>query len=127
MQKPLRNYLSDLEESNMITILTKPVPVNQKYGVINGRMLLQKKYRDTKEAIAWEIRSGWKGEPLTEDVAVNVIIYFGNNRANDIDNYLKIILDAAEGILFENDSQITELHVFKEYDKENPRVELSAI
>lgn len=111
----------------MITILTKPVPVNQKYGVINGRMLLQKKYRDIKEAIAWEIRSGWKGEPLTEDVALNVIIFFGNNRANDIDNYLKIILDAAEGILFENDSQITELHVFKEYDKENPRVELSAV
>lgn len=111
----------------MITIFTKPVPVNQKYGVINGRMLLQKKYRDTKEAIAWEIRSEWTGEPLVGDVALNILIYFGNNRKNDIDNCLKCILDAAEGVLFEDDSQVTELHVFKEYDKENPRVEISVI
>lgn len=111
----------------MITITTKPVPVNQKYGIINGRMLLQKKYRDTKEAIAWEIKSQWKGGPLQDDVAVNLLVYFGNNRKNDIDGYIKIILDAAEGILYEDDSQVTELHVYKELDVDRPRVELSVV
>lgn len=111
----------------MITIKTKPIPVNQKYGVINGRMLLQKKYRDTKEAIAWEIASQWPKKPLTEDLCLNVIIYLGTKRKTDIDAYLKILFDAGEGIIYENDYQITELHVFKEYDKENPRIELSVV
>lgn len=111
----------------MIIITTKPVPVNQKYGIINGRMLLQKKYRDTKEAIAWEIRSQWKGGPLEDAVALNLLVYFGNNRKNDIDGYIKIILDAAEGILYTDDGQISELHVYKELDIERPRVELSII
>lgn len=112
----------------MITLYTKPVPVNQKYGVQRGRMVLQKKYRDSKAALAkemWVLNS--PNKPATEEVSVNVIFYFGNKKKNDIDNCLKILLDAAEGILFENDSQITELHVFKEYDKKNPRTEISVV
>ena len=112
----------------MITLYTKPVPVNQKYGVQRGKMVLSKKYRDTKKALQqemWVLNS--PNKPEEGDVAVNVIFYFGNQRANDIDNCLKILLDAAEGILFINDSQVTELHVFKEYDKKNPRVEISVI
>lgn len=111
----------------MIKIYTKPVPVNQKYGIMNGRMLLQKKYRDAKEAIAWEIKSQWKGPALKSKLSVNLLIYFGNNRKNDIDGYIKILLDAAEGVLYEDDSQVVELHVFKEFDEKNPRVELQVI
>ena len=111
----------------MIVLKTKPVPVNQKYGVFNGRMLLQKKYRDAKEAIAWEMRSQTAQKPRSDDLCLNLIIYLGTKRKTDIDAFLKIILDAGEGVLYENDNQITELHVFKEYDKENPRIELSIL
>ena len=105
-----------------ITILTKPVPVNSKYGVINGRMLLTKKYRDTKEAMKWEIASQWHTEPLSDNVTLNILQYFGDNRHRDIDAYLKIILDSLESIVFENDSQVDEMHVYKEVDKDNPRI-----
>lgn len=110
----------------MITLYTKPVPVNQKYGVQRGRMVLQKKYRDAKIALTkeiWVLNS--PNQPATEEVIVNVTFYFGNKKKNDIDNCLKILLDAAEGILFEDDSQIVELHVFKKYNKKNPRIEIS--
>lgn len=110
-----------------ITIKTKPIPVNQKYGVIRGRLLLTKAYRDTKSAMEWEIRSTWRIAPHTGSVALNVMFYYGDNRKRDIDAYLKILLDAMTGIVYEDDSQVEELHVFKMIDKENPRTEIQVL
>jgi crossover junction endodeoxyribonuclease RusA len=104
-----------------ITLLTKPIPVNQKYFVVRGRMLLSTKYRDTKEAMQWEVKSQVKGAPLVGDVALNIMFYYGDNRKRDIDAYLKILLDSMSGIVYEDDAQISEMHVFKEVDKINPR------
>lgn len=110
-----------------IVLKTKPIPVNQKYSVIRGRMLLSKTYRDTKTAMEWEIRSTWRIAPHTGSVAVNVLFYYGDNRKRDIDAYLKILLDAMSGTVYEDDSQIDELHVFKMVDKENPRTEIQVL
>ena len=107
-----------------IVLKTKPIPVNQKYGVINGRLLLTKVYRETKEALSWEIRSQVTNKPLTDSVALNVLFYYGDKRKRDIDAYLKILLDAMTGIVYEDDNQVTELHVYKDVDKEEPRTEI---
>lgn len=109
----------------MITLKTTPIPINQKYGVINGRMILQKKYRDTKEALAWEIRSQWPHKPHSEDLCLNVVMFLGTKRKTDTDAYIKILMDSGEGVLYENDYQISELHVFRKYDPKSPRVELT--
>lgn len=105
-----------------ITLLTKPIPVNQKYFVVRGRMLLSTKYRDAKEAMQWEVKSQWKREPLQDDVTLNIMFYYGDNRKRDIDAYLKILLDSMSGIVYEDDSLINEMHCFKEIDKKNPRI-----
>jgi Holliday junction resolvase RusA-like endonuclease len=34
-------------------------------------------------------------------------------------------MDALTGIVYEDDSQITEAYVVKDYDKENPRIEIN--
>jgi Holliday junction resolvase RusA-like endonuclease len=104
-----------------ITLYTKPIPLNQKFFVRNGRNILSNKYRDTKTALALETRSQVNFSPLSTTLAINLHFYFGDNRRRDIDAYTKIILDSMEGIMYENDCQITEMHVFKEVDKENPR------
>jgi crossover junction endodeoxyribonuclease RusA len=104
-----------------ITLLTKPIPVNQKYFVVNGRMLLSTKYRDAKTAMQWEVKSQIKGDPLKGEVTLNIMFYYGDNRKRDIDTYLKILLDSMSGIVYEDDCQISEMHVFKEVDKEKPR------
>lgn len=105
-----------------ITLLTKPVPINQKYFVVRGRMLLSTKYRDAKEAMMWEIKSAMGNfSPLTGSVELNIMFYHGDKRKHDIDNCLKILLDAMSGIIYEDDSQIDAMHIYKEVDKKNPR------
>lgn len=104
-----------------ITLLTKPIPVNQKYFVVKGRMLLSTKYRDTKQAMAWEIKSQVTTAPLVGSIEMNIMFYYGDKRKRDIDAYLKILLDAMSGIVYEDDSQIDAMHVFKEVDIINPR------
>ncbi len=110
-----------------ITLLTKPVPINHKHFVVNGRNILSKKYREAKKDLQLEFQCLWKEEITEEPIAVNIIQYFGDNRKRDIDAYIKILLDAAEGIVYKNDNQITEMHVYKEKDKDNPRVEFSIV
>jgi Holliday junction resolvase RusA-like endonuclease len=45
-------------------------------------------------------------------------------RAGDADNALKALLDALNGLLWVDDSQIEELHLWRRDDKARPRVEL---
>ena len=42
----------------------------------------------------------------------------------DLDKRYSIMLDALQGIAYENDSQIAEIHAFRALDRENPRVEV---
>lgn len=97
------------------------------YRCFAGRYLKSKPGREAANALTLEIQSQWKAEPRKGDLAVNVLLYFGDKRKRDIDAYLKILLDSMEGIVYENDVQIHELHVFKLYDKENPRTEISIL
>lgn len=110
-----------------LELKSRPVPINQKYFVRNNRNILSTKYRNAKEELTWEIMSQWDGEPLSHNVAVNLLLYFGDKRKRDIDAWIKILLDSMTGIVYIDDSQITELHVFKEYDKEKPRVEIQVL
>ena len=104
-----------------LTLYTKPVPLNQKYFVRNGRNILSNKYRQAKSDLQLEIRSQANFEPLSRNLAVNILQYFGDKRKRDVDAYIKILLDSMEGIVYENDNQINELHAYKEYDKGNAR------
>lgn len=105
--------------------ITTPVPsVNSMY---RGRRFLTKEGKATKHAISMEILAQRNFEPHSTPVALNIIFYFGNNRKNDIDNRLKALLDCLTGVIYEDDSLVTEMHIFKEYDKENPRVELQIL
>ena len=104
-----------------LELYIKPCPINQKYFVRNGRNILSNRYRQAKRDLQLEIRSQWNEEPLARNVCVNIIQYFGDKRKRDIDAGLKIILDSMTDIVYLDDSQITEMHVFKDYDKNNPR------
>jgi crossover junction endodeoxyribonuclease RusA len=44
--------------------------------------------------------------------------------AGDLDNRLKALLDALNGVLWADDRQIVEIHAYRHDDKANPRVEL---
>ena len=58
---------------------------------------------------------------------LNIIFYYVYNRKRDIDAYLKILLDAMSEIVYADDSQINEMHLFKEVDVENPRTVIQVL
>ena len=74
--------------------------------------------------MCWEIKSQWKGKPITGDVKVNIDFYFKDKRM-DIDNAIKSILDCVTGIAWNDDRQIIELHARKFLDREKPSVVIS--
>lgn len=56
-------------------------------------------------------------------VAVTVWVYRGR-KAGDLDNRLKVVLDALSGIAYGDDQQIVELHAYRFDDAGNARVEV---
>ncbi len=62
--------------------------------------------------------------PLAGPIGVLARVYRPQKRG-DIDNVAKCLLDACNGLLWLDDSQIVDLHLLRFDDKTNPRVELS--
>jgi crossover junction endodeoxyribonuclease RusA len=63
--------------------------------------------------------------PLTCPIWVSVEFYNGNRRRRDLDNQLKLVLDALNKVAYGDDWQVTRLESEKFYDKGNPRTVVS--
>jgi crossover junction endodeoxyribonuclease RusA len=77
-----------------------------------------------KEAYQWEAKSQWKDKPTKEPLCVAVRFYFKTKRRRDLDNQNKLVLDALNGIVYEDDSQIDELRLYRRFDSLEPRIEV---
>lgn len=93
-------------------------PLNKKDIVsrTTGRKVLSKKYRDSKSILGLCLRA--KGIEMLSGLCDVTII---QGRRTDIDAYQKIILDAMQGVVFKNDSQVENLSIKKcsRHGKEN--------
>ena len=58
------------------------------------------------------------------EIVCSVTFYFATKRRRDLDNQNKILFDALSGIAYEDDSQIGELRLKREYDRSRPRIEI---
>lgn len=85
---------------------------------------MTKQGKDIKEDYIWQIKSQYKDKPIEEDVEMEVVLFFGDKRTRDIDNYGKLLLDSLNGTVLVDDSQIQKLTIKKDYDKSNPRIEV---
>jgi Holliday junction resolvase RusA-like endonuclease len=77
-----------------------------------------------KQQYQLEAKSQYRGKPFAGDVQVMVRMYFGTRRKADLDNFNKLWADALTGIVYQDDSQIADLHLVRDYDKRNPRIEI---
>jgi len=81
----------------------------------------------TEEALVYrqmtilQAREQYKDEPL--EGALCVTLHFYGSRL-DIDNGTKILADSIQGIVYLNDAQIIELHIYKCPDDGDKRVEM---
>lgn len=100
---------------------TLPVPpsANRYWRVWNNRIVVTDEARAYKQEVGYLLS---KCVPLEGDVCVNLTVFRPSNRG-DTDNYLKVLLDALQGYAYKNDNQIVEIHIFRDNDKDNPRVE----
>ena len=58
---------------------------------------------------------------ITQDVKITMTIYYASRRP-DLDESL--ILDLLQGVVYVNDRQVKEKHIYWGLDKENPRTEI---
>ena len=118
----------DGEMNDRIIELTLPVPpsVNRYWrsAVVNGhaQVFLSDEARAYKREVALLTRLI---VPFTRNVVLNFTV-FRPRRKGDLDNYEKALLDALKGAVYLDDDQVVEIHAYRDDDRLNPRVVLSA-
>jgi crossover junction endodeoxyribonuclease RusA len=100
-------------------ILPVPPSVNHYLRRTRYGVTLTEKAREFKDIVRLTVH----GKMMTGNIRMDVR-YFRPRRAGDIDGPLKLVQDSLQGILYENDKQIVELHVYRFDDKDNPRIEV---
>jgi len=108
---------------NNVLFLPYPPSLNNLYATVRGKRVLTAKGRAYKQlAAALAVRSGIK-PILGSSVAVTMRLY-RPRKAGDLANYEKVAFDAMKGIAWRDDSQITEIHMYRFDDPAKPRLEL---
>jgi Holliday junction resolvase RusA-like endonuclease len=91
-----------------------------------------------KEVIAWHAKlkakeSGLR-EPTTAPIVISLTFGMGRNgkgayhtKRPDIDNLAKAVKDALKGIIYADDSQIVEAHLYKQYGGSEVRIEIRTL
>jgi Holliday junction resolvase RusA-like endonuclease len=85
--------------------------------------------RKSAEAIAYYKLAGFEasnqGVEITHrNVSITLKVYRAR-KSGDLDNRIKPLLDALQGVAFYDDKQVIEIHAFRFDDKHNPRVEVT--
>lgn len=62
-------------------------------------------------------------KPLKGQISVTIRFYRAR-KSGDLDNRLKILFDVLQGLVYEDDEQIIEIHAFRFDNRLNPRVEV---
>lgn len=96
----------------------KPVPTRK--GTMTLR--LSAKGREFKERIGWEAKKQG-AQLLTGNLCVTYRLY-RPQKSGDLENRLKAMADALQGIAYKDDKQIVEIHAYRFDDKDNPRIEV---
>ena len=119
-----KTYEFGVHAADAEIVLCVPVPpsANRYWRNFNGKTVVSQDARDYKDlvrALCFQVN------PFHGDVAVSLTVYRAR-KAGDLDNYLKVLLDALKGVLYFDDSAVTEIQAYREDDKENPRVMVTA-
>ena len=81
------------------------------------------KVKAWQETVAWEANIVMRSKSFLEGyISVTMDFRLGNNRRVDLDNLSKAVLDAMNGIVYKDDTEVIELHLKKMVVKDNPGV-----
>lgn len=81
-------------------------------GKVRG--FTDKKVKEWQESVAWSARSAMAGgEYLDGKVRVELLFELSNKRRVDCDNLSKAVLDSCNGVIWQDDSAVVDLHIRK--------------
>lgn len=106
-----------------LTLRTMPPSINATYKRGKNSFYKSQEAKDAQEAMAWEARIQYRGKPLTGSLRLKIAFYWTSSR-RDVDSSVKAVCDALQGIIYENDNQIYDLHLSKTVDRAAPRIEI---
>ena len=106
----------------MTYALPVPPSTNRFWRIWGGRVVLSSEARFYKKKIAALLHA--KAKPLKGRVRLT-IAWYREHKAGDLSNRIKCVEDSLQGILYNNDSQVVEIHAYRFDDKANPRIEVS--
>jgi crossover junction endodeoxyribonuclease RusA len=98
-----------------------PVPKGRP-RVYRGHAVTPKRTRDYERDVRAIAQARMVGQPVPSGpVSVTVNVFCADARRRDLDNCVKALTDALNGIAYEDDAQICVLYATKELDREYPR------
>lgn len=104
-------------------VLPYPPSTDNLDTVSGGRKILSTEGRRYKLVAQAAINRAYPGEPLMGDLVVRYDLY--QLRRADWDNFIKAAQDACTGLVWVDDKQISEAHVYRHKSGGNPRVEIT--
>jgi Holliday junction resolvase RusA-like endonuclease len=110
-----------------ITIEGTPISINHLYGSRGSRRFMTSRGKQFKQMVsdlASSLVEGNKIYPTPHPVEVELAYYFSDRRKRDIQNLNKEVLDAFNGIIYDDDSQVVRLVLSKHISKHKPKTEI---
>ncbi len=86
--------------------------VYRKRGAGYG-MFMTEEGQQFKQVVGLLARAKWGSKPSKKSITMRVVLQFSDKRRRDVDGFHKLLQDALQGIVYENDSQIISLHIEK--------------
>jgi Holliday junction resolvase RusA-like endonuclease len=107
-----------------VTLPYPPKGTNHQYIRTRRGVHMDSDVQAWRTLVAYALRTVSAEARLAGAVEMVIDIYRPSRRG-DIDNRLKLLLDALQGVAYANDAQVTRLTVNNLVDKHAPRVEIS--
>lgn len=111
-----------------LTLIGNPISTQHIYKMsCRGgvpRLYMTEEGKNRKVDYGWQINQQYRGELIEDDIEIEIILFFGDKRKHDYDNFGKLLNDSLIGRILKDDSQIKKATIIMGYDKENSRIEL---
>lgn len=110
-------------EMKIVVIGGEPPSKSRPRFTRNGKPYRTREDVDAEKRTAFHLRQIFT-EPWTGNIALGCVFFRPNKQRIDVDNMLKHVCDAANGIAWIDDSQVTAVYGVAELDIEHPRTVL---
>lgn len=76
-----------------------------------GKRIVPPKYKSFEKSVSFIAREQYQGDVITNSIGMDIIAYYKDKKHPDCGNLSKSICDALEGIVYDNDRRIKDLHI----------------